>query len=429
MTQTPPASGPDRDDERPRTRREARLAERSAGHPFAGLTDHQEDHGGDRSDGESLAWSQEHYPARERKRGRSGWRRLIGVLVAVAIVVGLGVTAYSIFQPQVAKLASLVGGQQAPDDYTGNGHGKIVVTIASGDTGSDVARTLHKDGVTKSVGAFYSLIVGMQPSPVFQPGAYKLAKQMSAKSALEALQNPKNRLQASAVIPEGTTEKGVLAILAKGTKVPLADLQAAAANVSAYGLPPQAKTLEGFLFPATYTFNPGVTADQIIKTLVDRSFQALDADGVSVDNRWNTVILASIVQREAGSNTEDFGKIARVFQNRLDAGMPLQSDATVSYGVGSTDRVQTTPAERADASNPYNTYAHTGLPVGPISNPGDVAIKAAANPTPGPWLYFVAVNLKTGETVFSATYAEHEAAVKQLDQWCHESPENNAYCK
>jgi UPF0755 protein len=58
-----------------------------------------------------------------------------------------------------------------------------------------------------------------------------------------------------------------------------------------------------------------------------------------------------------------------------------------------------------------------------------VAIKAAANPTPGPWLYFVAVNLKTGETVFSATYAEHEAAVKQLDQWCHESPENNAYCK
>lgn len=375
-----------------------------------------------------LAWSGDEYPTREKSR-RGGWRRLIGVLVALAIVVGLGVTAYTIFQPQVSKLTALISGHQAPPDYTGQGSGEVLVTIKSGDTGADIARTLHKAGVTKSSGAFYSLIVGMQPAPVFQPGVYRLAKRMSAESALGALQDPKNKVESSAVIPEGTTEKGVLEILAKATKVPLADLKAAAADVSAYGLPPQAKTLEGFLFPATYTFNPGVTAQQIIKTLVDRSFQALEADGVPVEKRWNTVILASIVQREAGSNTADFGKIARVFQNRLDAGMPLQSDATVAYGAGTTGRVQTTPAQRADASNPYNTYAHTGLPIGPISNPGDVAIKAAANPTPGPWLYFVAVNLKTGETVFSTTFAEHQAAVQQLDQWCHQSAENNAYCK
>lgn len=427
MTQTPPTPGPERGDT-PRSRREARLAEHATEHehPFAGLGARDEH---DEQGRPSLAWDQGTYPSRQRKPRRRGGRRLIGVLVAVAIVVALGVTAYSIFQPQVAKLTALVAGHQAPGDYTGHGSGTVLVTIKSGDTGSDVASTLHKDGVTKSAGAFYSLIVGMQPSPVFQPGAYTLAKKMSAESALAALQNPKNHVQAAAVIPEGTAEKDALAIIAKGTKVPLADLQVAASNVSAYGLPPQATSLEGFLFPATYTFDPGVTAQQIIKTLVDRSFQALDADGVSVENRWNTVILASIVQREAGSNTADFGKIARVFQNRLDQGMPLQSDATVSYGVGSTGRVQTTPAERADASNPYNTYAHAGLPVGPISNPGDVAIKAAANPTPGPWLYFVAVNLKTGETAFSATYAEHQAAVKQLDQWCHASAENNAYCK
>ena len=85
-------------------------------------------------------------------------------------------------------------------------------------------------------------------------------------------------------------------------------------------------------------------------------------------------------------------------------------------------------AERADASNPYNTYARDGLPVGPIGLPGDDAIDAALHPTPGPWLYFVAVNLKTGETVFSTTAAEHDAAVKQWQAWCRQSAENMAYC-
>ena len=118
-----------------------------------------------------------------------------------------------------------------------------------------------------------------------------------------------------------------------------------------------------------------------------------------------------------------------MFQNRLDQGMLLQSDATVSYGTGRTNSVTTTGAERADAANKYNTYANPGLPIGPIALPGDDAIHAALNPTPGPWLYFVAVNLKTGETVFSTTVAEHDAAVKQWQAWCRQSAENAAYCK
>ena len=140
-------------------------------------------------------------------------------------------------------------------------------------------------------------------------------------------------------------------------------------------------------------------------------------------------MLASIVQREAGSNLEDFPKVARVFQNRLDQGMNLESDATVAYGTGNTHTVWTTDAERADASNLYNTYANPGLPVGPIGNPGDVAINAAIHPADGPWLFFVPVNLATGETVFSTTVDEHEAAVAQLQEWCAASEENAAYCE
>jgi UPF0755 protein len=100
--------------------------------------------------------------------------------------------------------------------------------------------------------------------------------------------------------------------------------------------------------------------------------------------------------------------------------MPLQSDATVSYGVrGST--VATSDADRADP-NLYNTYKYPGLPVGPIAAPGSLAIDAAVNPVAGKWLYFVTVNLKTGETVFTETYAEHLVAVKQWLAWMRENP-------
>ena len=102
--------------------------------------------------------------------------------------------------------------------------------------------------------------------------------------------------------------------------------------------------------------------------------------------------------------------------------MRLQSDATVAYGTGNLHVVTTTADERADATNPYNTYANDGLPVGPIGAPGDTAIQAALDPTPGDWLYFVTVNPETGETVFSTTLAEHNVGVQQFQQWLRDNP-------
>jgi UPF0755 protein len=118
-----------------------------------------------------------------------------------------------------------------------------------------------------------------------------------------------------------------------------------------------------------------------------------------------------------------------VFQNRIDQGINLESDATVAYGTGNLHTVWTTDSERADASNLYNTYANPGLPIGPIGLPGDLAIEAALTPADGPWLFFVPINLQTGETVFSETVEEHEAAVAVLREWCDASPENASYCE
>ncbi|HWU45864.1 MAG TPA: endolytic transglycosylase MltG [Humibacter sp.] len=394
----------------PKTRREARERAERHGHE------------------NPLAWHEHAVVGSDKPKKPRNRRRWLVALIVTVVVLGLlggaGAFVWNTFQPQVEKLISMT----QPTDYPGTGTGSVTVLIKAGDTGGDVATTLQKDGVTKTYDAFYKLLLAKNPAPVFQPGVYSLKKRMSAQAALSALQDPKNKLTRTVVIPEGTAEKSILASVAQATKIPLTELQKTAATPATFGVPAQAKTLEGFLFPATYTFDPGVSAHDAIKTMVDRSFQALDDAGVPVAQRWKTVVLASIVQKEAGPNQSDFGKIARVFQNRLDKGWRLQSDATVAYGTGKTNTVFTTQAERENASNPYNTYAHDGLPVGPIGNPGDVAIKAALHPTPGPWMYFVAVDLKTGETVFSTTAAEHDAAVAKLQRWCAASAANNAYC-
>jgi len=358
-----------------------------------------------------------------RKKRRLGW--LWALLIVVVLIAGGGIAGWVMFEPQIRHVL----GWEAPIDYTTTGNGtKVTVVIQSGDIGSDVAKTLQQAGVTKTFTAFYQLLL-KKPDVTFEPGSYSLQKQMSAASTLTALQDPKNKIVHVAVIKEGVSAQSAYVQLAAATGLPVADFQAAAKDYLALGVPAGAPSIEGFLFPATYTFDPGVTAPQVLKQLVTTMIQHLDKAGVAPADRLKVVTLASIVQRESGPSVADMHKIARVFQNRLDQGMRLQSDATVAYGTGHTDRVTTTDAERADAGNPYNTYAHDGLPVGPIGLPGDAAIDSALHPTAGPWLYFVAVNLKTGETVFSTTIAEHDAAVKQWQAWCRASAENAAYCK
>ncbi len=361
-----------------------------------------------------------HEPEKPKRRG--AWGCLVGLLIVAA----LGAGAYFFLQ---GPINAVIERFTPAADFEGAGTGEVVFMIHDGENGSDIATNLVDEGVTASYDAFYDLLLEQSPEPEFHPGAYQLAEEMSAQSALDALQDPANKLENTFVIPEGTSLPDALVAISEGTDVPLENLQAAAVEPPAsYGLPAEATTLEGFLFPATYTLEPGIDAHAVLQTLVNRQFEALDTAGVPADQRWRTIVLASIVQREAGSNLDDFPKVARVFQNRLDQGINLESDATVAYGTGNTHTVWTTDEERADASNLYNTYANPGLPIGPIGNPGDVAINAAIHPADGSWLFFVPVNLATGETVFSTTVEEHEAAVARLQEWCA-LDENAAYCE
>jgi UPF0755 protein len=216
--------------------------------------------------------------------------------------------------------------------------------------------------------------------------------------------------------------KATLAQLAETTGTPPADWEAAAANPAALGLPPYANgQLEGFLFPATYDVEPGTTPADLLGQMVQRSVQALDGLQIPAELRLTVLTKASIVQAEA-SSTEDMAMVARVLENRLADGMPLQLDTTVNYANGKGG-ITTTPEDRANPS-PYNTYVHAGLPPGPISNPGEDALRAVLNPTPGDWRYFVVVDPDTGDTRFAVTAAEHQQNVLLFQPWRRDHPGN-----
>lgn len=358
-------------------------------------------------------------PRRKKPRRRGPVIWTVVVLVILGIIGGGAVTLFFTYEDQVRSVL----GWQEPNDFTGTGTDDVVVTISNGQVGGDVAQTLVDAGVTKSYDAFYDLLVAADPQVVFQPGSYALKTEMSAQSALDALADPANKVQTRVTIPEGTTLPGVLARLADvsdATGVTREALDTASTDLASFGLPAEAPSLEGYLFPATYSFDPGLSAHDMIQVLVTEMYGRLDALGVAPENRHRVLTLAALTQKEGGSSN-DFFKVARVWENRLAIGMHLQSDATVSYGSGGTT-ISTSDEERADASNPYNTYANAGLPVGPISNPGEDAIEATLAPAEGPWLFFVLIDGETGETTFSESYEDHLVAVGVWQQWLRDHP-------
>lgn len=353
---------------------------------------------------------------RHKERGRTGKRVLISLLVLVVLLGGLGAVGAMAWAEYGDRISQAMG--WTTDDYEGEGTGEVLITITSGEIGEDIAASLAEGGVVKTSTAFYRLLLEQDPVVEFHPGTYRLKLQMSSAAALAALQDPANRMELTVTIPEGSRVARAFELISGVTEIPIEDFQAANADPQRFGLPAEAVSLEGYLFPATYTFEPGDTADTVIQKMIDRMHQALVQHGVPAGDEYRVLTLASVIQLEAGSNPADFPKISRVFLNRLEQGVLLQSDATVAYGTGNTHTVWTTPEERADVGNLWNTYALPGLPVGPIGMPGDVAIDAAMHPADGPWMFFMPINLETGETAYAVTGEEHEANVQRLAEWC-----------
>ena len=362
---------------------------------------------------------------RDRRKSRiAGWVVFAVVIALIGGVIAGGTFVWFTYED---KIRAFMGWEEPKDYAAGEATGEAVVTIVEGDTGSSISTTLHEAGVTKTARAFYDYLIDNGINPTFHPGAYQLQQQMTSEAALAALEDPTNKLENTAQLREGLTVAQSLPLLADATGIPLKDFEKATADPSAFGV--EGDSLEGWLFPATYTFNPGVSANDVIGRLVSRTIESLDAAGVPEDRRHEILTIASIIEREARYE-DDFFKVSRVIQNRLDPSNSethglLQMDSTAQYGYGEMhDGTVSSSAEALEDDNPWNTYKHAGLPVGPIANPGDTAIRAAMEPVEGPWLYFVTVNLDTGETVFTNTYNEHLREVENWRAWCADNPDS-----
>ncbi|WP_338090805.1 endolytic transglycosylase MltG [Planosporangium thailandense] len=369
-------------------------------------------------------------PGTPRRRGRS----LLALLLSVVLLGVLGVGGWYGY-------AAVKNFFTAPD-YTGAGTGDAQVQVNSGETATDIANTLFKAGVVKSAKAFVDAAKADPRGDQVQPGTYKLHKHMRAKTALTALLatdsagNLINKISAKVTIPEGTISLAAFELLSKATKIPVADFQEAAKDPVALGVPewwfkrndgkPVAKSIEGFLFPATYEFNPGVDAKTVLSTMVNK-FNSVNAELKFSDTVQNTrnispyegLIAASIAQAEAPL-PEDMTKVARVLYNRVYSGkFPcscLQLDSTVNYwlrisGKEAQDSKNLTVSQLHDPNDPYNTHDVAGMPIGPISNPGKEAMQAAQSPADGQWLYFVTID-KQGHTGFSDTFQEFQQNVE-----------------
>jgi UPF0755 protein len=356
--------------------------------------------------------------AERDSRGRSrGCVPMLMVLVVVLVAAWLGGSW------GLGKVRSALG--DSPD-YPGPGSGVVTVQVRQGETAAAIGRELKAKDVVKSVEAFTDAAAADDRSRNIQVGYYQLKKQMKASDALAVLIDPENLVQARLTVPEGYRVKDVVKAIAAKTDITADQVRAALKDTKALGLPAAAHgVVEGYLFPATYAVVPGETAQQLLKQMVAKTVTVMQQLDVSAKSKAlgltpeQVMTVASILEYE-GSRDQDYPKIARAIYNRLDKGMALQSDATVAYANNLDGTVWTTQAER-DNPSPYNTSVHTGLPPSPIGSPGEKTIEAALNPADGPWLYWLVVNLRTGETRFNETYEGHLKDREVLRKYCETS--------
>jgi len=276
---------------------------------------------------------------------------------------------------------------------------KVQVFIEPGDTGYTISIKLQESEIIKAAKVFYKIALNDRRAKSIAPGVHELDREISSQSALEQLLDSK-RILGVFGFSEGLRKSEIFELLSKSKSVTGKFSNTTFPN-SIY----RTKQIEGFLFPAQYSFLPATTFDQAVQQMIKRFDYAAKESKIDQGflnfSPYELLIIASLVQSEG--DPEDFSKISRVIYNRLKIGMPLQINATIDYALNLRGDIRL-PYKRLDTDSKYNTYKFRGLPPGPISNPGQDALNATVNPMSGDWLYYVTV--KPGDTRFTKSYDE-----------------------
>jgi UPF0755 protein len=350
--------------------------------------------------------------------------RVAGAIVAalaVALTVGL---AWFVAQTPGSVFSHESEHRIAPFESSGS---TTLITVKSGESAKSIGTTLQQKGVVRSAKLFEVLVgvTGSQNS--LQAGDYEFDPGLPAIEVVKRIAEGKTASR-DVLIPEGRRLEEVGELLEKADVIGKQDfLTALKAN---YDEPFLKQTgpgsLEGFIFPATYSFNRKEKPEDVVDAML-RAFQQQVADKVQLEGQNLTlaqvITLASIVEREA-ENPAERPLIASVYLNRMRLGIALQADPTVQYAVAesaaSIDKYgywkKELTLDDLKLVSPYNTYVNPGLPPGPIANPGLASIQAVVRPASTNFLFFVAKNDGTGSHAFAETLEEHLRNVEKYQQ-------------
>jgi len=350
-----------------------------------------------------------------RKKRR---RRRNVIMVSVFTIFVLALTAAGLF------INGLLNTE--PEDFDGPGEGEVTFVVAQGWGPNRVGDELVSQGIVASRDAFLeALSAADSESTEVHPGEYPLQTGLPARDAVDVLLGVGNAPVAYLAIDQNARLSAALEDIAEATGLEISELRELADAPETFGLDESYENLEGFLHPGEYRFPLESTAEDVLQMLVDATLETLEASGASdPDDAYRALTIASILQGEARTN--DYAVVAGAIENRLkpdnrETGGLLQVDSSVIYGL---DRytLEFTAEEKADKSNPYNTYQHKGLPPTPIGSPGDAAIEAAVNPDENDYYYWVTVNIATGETKFAESYSEHRRNQQEYRDYCAANP-------
>jgi len=299
------------------------------------------------------------------------------------------------------------------EPYQGFPKEGVYVDVPRGASARTIARLLAENGVVRSSVAFEALCRWRSRTHL-QAGEYFFDHPVDALDVFQAMAEGRVYV-VTLVVPEGADKFGIAALLEqRGLTSRAAFLEAVRDPTPIRDLAPGARNLEGFLFPAAYEFPRHITAQEIVTAMTRRFREAWGSlpeasrgrGGLPVDQ---VVTLASLVERETPLRAER-ALVAAVFANRLHRDLALQCDPTVIYALELADKYNgSLDSGDLDFDSPYNSYRHPGLPPGPIANPGMASLRAALEPAPVDYLYFVA-NTQGGH-FFSRTLREHNQNV------------------
>jgi UPF0755 protein len=290
----------------------------------------------------------------------------------------------------------------------------VQLTIRKGSSFREAAESLAAHGLVRSARVFSLYTTLRRRDRTLRWGTYVLRPGMSWEQMLDALRLGRGVVHV-VTIPEGFSIADIEPLLADSLGFTQDSLDAAVRDTALlHQLDVPTPTLEGYLFPDTYTFPDKISARDAVRMMTDEFEKAwkpewTDQARTMKLTRHDIVTLASIVEREVRKD-EERPVVAAVYLNRLKIGMPLMADPTVTYALGKKPgRVL---LKDLRVKSPYNTYLRTGLPPGPIASPGAASMRASVYPAKVPYRFFVAA--PDGHHEFRRTYAEHLEAIRMV---------------